>query len=112
MALGRGKLLHARFLDTGFEDAAELPLFERAAGLYAGSWATPEVRANRSSGVGTYANEVILGQDQATAEPFFALGPIKLATTAGDQLTLSYVLRHLCFVTASRPPVALTRRGG
>ena len=32
--LARGRLLHARFLDTGLEDAEELPLFERAAGLY------------------------------------------------------------------------------
>lgn len=33
-ALARGRLLHARFLETGAEDAAELSLFERAAQLY------------------------------------------------------------------------------
>ncbi|MGC5287025.1 hypothetical protein [Micromonospora sp. DT231] len=38
----------------------------------------------------------MIRQDQATAEPFFARAR-ELAATAGDQLTLSYVLRHLCF---------------
>ncbi|MFI6779899.1 hypothetical protein [Micromonospora sp. NPDC050276] len=46
VALARGKILHARFLDTGLEDAAELPLFERAAGLY---WELGDARGEGES---------------------------------------------------------------
>ncbi|MET8253177.1 tetratricopeptide repeat protein, partial [Micromonospora sp. NPDC005197] len=38
----------------------------------------------------------VIRQDQATADPAFARAR-ELATEAGDELTLSYVLRHLCF---------------
>ncbi|MYW00181.1 hypothetical protein [Streptomyces sp. SID3343] len=34
LALARGRVAHARFLDAREEDAAELPLFEQAAQLY------------------------------------------------------------------------------
>jgi hypothetical protein len=34
LALARGRILHARFLDTRIGDPAELPLFERAVQLY------------------------------------------------------------------------------
>ncbi|MEV1110392.1 tetratricopeptide repeat protein [Micromonospora sp. NPDC049751] len=92
-ALARGRLLHARFLETGTEDAAELPLFERAAQLYR------EVGDARGEGealfwVGTVHQ--VIRQDQAAADPVFARAR-ELATEAGDELTLSYVLRHLCF---------------
>ncbi|WP_435204738.1 tetratricopeptide repeat protein [Micromonospora sp. bgisy143] len=92
-ALARGRLLHARFLETGAEDAAELSLFERAAQLYR------EVGDARGEGealfwVGTVHQ--VIRQDQATADPSFARAR-ELATEAGDELTLSYVLRHLCF---------------
>ncbi|MEU7798051.1 tetratricopeptide repeat protein [Micromonospora arborensis] len=93
VALARGKILHARFLDTRLEDAAELPLFERAAGLYR------ELGDARGEGealfwVGTVHQ--VIRQDQETAAPAFARAR-QLATAAGDDLTLSYVLRHLCF---------------
>ncbi|MEU7589020.1 tetratricopeptide repeat protein [Micromonospora sp. NPDC049230] len=93
VALARGRILHARFLDSRVEDAAELALFERAAGLYR------EMGDARGEGeslfwVGTVHQ--VIRQDQATAEPFFVRAR-QLATAAGDQLTLSYVLRHLCF---------------
>ncbi|MET8308343.1 tetratricopeptide repeat protein [Micromonospora sp. NPDC005173] len=92
-ALARGRLLHARFLGSGSEDAAELPLFERAAQLYR------ELGDARGEGeslfwVGTVHQ--VIRQDQATADPAFARAR-ELATEAGDELTLSYVLRHLCF---------------
>jgi nucleotide-binding universal stress UspA family protein len=38
----------------------------------------------------------VIRQDQATADPAFARAR-ELATEAGDELTLSYVLRHICF---------------
>ncbi|MFE9188783.1 tetratricopeptide repeat protein [Micromonospora sp. NPDC007208] len=93
VALARGRLLHARFLDTGLEDAEELPLFERAARLY------QELGDARGEGeslfwVGTVHQ--VIRQDQASADPAFARA-CELATAAGDELTLSYVLRHLCF---------------
>ncbi|MEU5783581.1 tetratricopeptide repeat protein [Micromonospora lupini] len=92
-ALARGRLLHARFLETGAEDAAELRLFERAAQLYR------ELGDARGEGeslfwVGTVHQ--VIRQDQAAADPAFARAR-ELATKAGDDLTLSYVLRHLCF---------------
>ncbi|MFY1619469.1 tetratricopeptide repeat protein [Micromonospora sp. WMMD736] len=92
-ALARGRLLHARFLESGAEDPAELSLFERAAQLYR------EVGDARGEGealfwVGTVHQ--VIRQDQATADPAFARAR-ELATGAGDELTLSYVLRHLCF---------------
>lgn len=92
-ALARGRLLHARFLETGAEDAAELRLFERAAQLYR------ELGDAHGEGeslfwVGTVHQ--VIRQDQATADPAFARAR-ELATEAGDELTLSYVLRHLCF---------------
>ncbi|MET8280233.1 tetratricopeptide repeat protein [Micromonospora sp. NPDC005174] len=92
-ALARGRLLHARFLGTGVEDAAELPFFERAAQLFR------ELGDARGEGealfwVGTVHQ--VIRQDQAPADPAFARAR-ELATEAGDELTLSYVLRHLCF---------------
>ncbi|GAA2183675.1 tetratricopeptide repeat protein [Micromonospora lupini] len=92
-ALARGRLLHARFLESGAEDAAELRLFERAAQLYR------ELGDARGEGeslfwVGTVHQ--VIRQDQAAADPAFARAR-ELATKAGDDLTLSYVLRHLCF---------------
>ncbi|MET7706870.1 tetratricopeptide repeat protein [Micromonospora sp. NPDC005413] len=93
VALARGRILHARFLDTGLEDAAELPLFERAAGLYR------ELGDACGEGESLFWVGVIhqvIRQDQSTADPAFARAR-ELATAAGDELTLSYVLRHLCF---------------
>ncbi|WP_405427077.1 tetratricopeptide repeat protein [Micromonospora sp. NBC_00617] len=92
-ALARGRLLHARFLETGAEDAAELSLFERAAQLYR-ELGDPRGEGESLFWVGT-VHQVIRG-DQAAADPVFARAR-ELATEAGDELTLSYVLRHLCF---------------
>ncbi|MGC4749097.1 tetratricopeptide repeat protein [Micromonospora sp. DT201] len=93
VALARGRILHARFLETRLEDAAELALFERAAGLYR------ELGDARGEGealfwVGTVHQ--VIRQDQEIAGPAFARAR-ELATATGDELTLSYVLRHLCF---------------
>ncbi|MEV4820436.1 tetratricopeptide repeat protein [Micromonospora sp. NPDC049274] len=92
-ALARGRLLHARFLETGAEDAAELRLFERAAQLY-GELGDARGEGESLFWVGTVHQ--VIRQDQAAADPAFARAR-ELATEAGDDLTLSYVLRHLCF---------------
>ncbi|MFG3553047.1 tetratricopeptide repeat protein [Micromonospora sp. NPDC047557] len=92
-ALARGRLLHARFLKTGTEDAAELRLFERAAQLYR-ELGDPRGEGESLFWVGTVHQ--VIRQDQAAADPAFARAR-ELATEAGDELTLSYVLRHLCF---------------
>jgi hypothetical protein len=104
LSLVRGKVVHARFLARRVEDPAELPLFERAAGLYhrAGD---ERGEAEALFWVATY-HQVVRG-DHDTAAP--VLGRARaLATQAGDDLTLSYVLRHLGFVeqAAGRVPAA------
>ncbi|WP_405815947.1 tetratricopeptide repeat protein [Streptomyces sp. NBC_01390] len=93
LALTRGKVIHARFLEERAEDVRELELFERAAELYG---LLGDVRSEGEAvfWVGTFHQ--VVRDDNGTAVPLFerALG---LATRAGDQLTTSYVLRHLGF---------------
>ncbi|MEU7917508.1 tetratricopeptide repeat protein [Micromonospora zamorensis] len=106
VALTRGRILHARFIDTGSEDPAELPLFERAAGIYR------ELGDARGEGESLFwvgAVHQVIRQDQATAAPAFARAR-ELATAAGDELTLSYVLRHLCFAEQAAGRVDAARQ--
>jgi tetratricopeptide (TPR) repeat protein len=93
LALARGRVLHARFLQDRAEDPRELALFERAAELY------------DALGDGRGAGEAVLWAgifhqvvraDAATAVPLLDRAR-ELATAAGDRLTLSYALRHLGF---------------
>ena len=104
LALVRGKVVHARFLARRVEEPAELPLFERAAGLYhrAGD---ERGEAEALFWVATY-HQVVRG-DHDTAAPVLCRAR-DLATRACDDLTLSYVLRHLGFVeqAAGRVPAA------
>jgi tetratricopeptide (TPR) repeat protein len=93
LALARGRLIHARFLDERVEEARELELFQRAAELYG------RIGDGRGEGealfwVGTFHQ--VVRDDTRTALPAFTRA-LDLATQADDQLTMSYVLRHLGF---------------
>lgn len=94
LALARGRVLHARFLSERVEDPRERELFERAAELYR------QVGDVRGEGEAVFwvgcVHQVVSG-DTIAATPAFARAR-ELATRAGDDLTLSYVLRHLAFV--------------
>ncbi|GAA4879781.1 tetratricopeptide repeat protein [Kitasatospora terrestris] len=105
LALARGRLVHARYLDDRVEDARELELFERAAELYA------ELGDARGEGEALFwigAFHQVVREDGPTALPAFERA-LELATRAGDRLTVSYVLRHLGFAEqyAGRPEAAL-----
>ncbi|MFD9004207.1 tetratricopeptide repeat protein [Streptomyces sp. NPDC059582] len=93
LALARGRLIHARFLDERVEDARELELFERAAELYR---RIDDVRGEGEAlfWVGTFHQ--VVRDDTQTALPAFTRA-LDLATGADDQLTMSYALRHLGF---------------
>ncbi|HEV2778687.1 MAG TPA: hypothetical protein VGX25_04730, partial [Actinophytocola sp.] len=93
LALARGRVVHARFLADGTEDPRELELFERAAELYR---TLGDVRGEAESSfwVGTFHQ--VVRHDNGTAGPHLQRSH-DLATKAGDPLTLSYALRHLCF---------------
>lgn len=103
-ALARGRLEHARFLETRVENAHELALFERAAKLYG---RIGDVRGEGEALFWAGTFHQVVRDDNETALPAF-LRARDLATRAGDRLTLSYVLRHLGFVEhmAGRPDTA------
>jgi tetratricopeptide (TPR) repeat protein len=107
LALARGRLLHARFLDARVEDARELELFERAAELYR------ELGDERGEGEALFwlgtVHHIVRG-DASAGRPFYD-DALRLATSAGDGLTVSYVLRHLGFAEhmAGRPEQARER---
>jgi hypothetical protein len=105
LALARGRVLHARFLEQRVEDPAELALFERAADLYR-RLGDERGEAEALFWVGTCHQ--VVRDDEATALPRFERAR-DLAARTGDQLTLSYVLRHLGFVeqNAGRTAAAL-----
>lgn len=91
LALARGRVVHARFLDDRNEDPRELALFERAAELYR---ALGDVRGEGESlfWIGTF-HQVVRRDDDA-AVPVLQRS-YELAEQAGDKLTMSYALRHL-----------------
>lgn len=93
LALARGKLLHARFLDERAEDARELELFAQAAELY-GRLGDERGEGEALFWVGTFHQ--VVRDDQAAALPALRRAR-ELAARAGDRTTLSYVLRHLGF---------------
>ncbi|MET8966006.1 tetratricopeptide repeat protein [Streptomyces sp. NPDC004074] len=93
LALARGRLVHARFLEERVEDARELELFEHAAQLYR------RLGNARGEGealfwIGTFHQ--VVRNDTTTALPSFNRA-LDLATQADDRLTMSYALRHLGF---------------
>jgi len=94
VALSRGRLAHARFLQTHEADERELADFERAAELFS--------RVGDSRGeaealfwVATYHQ--VIGGDHDAARPLLDRAEA-MARDTGDRLTLSYVLRHRNFV--------------
>ncbi|HEY3015174.1 MAG TPA: tetratricopeptide repeat protein [Nocardioides sp.] len=93
-ALARGRLLHASYLLDGSEDPAQLPLLERAVELYDG---LGDDRGLAEALFWVAIRHQVIHGDQATALPLLSRAH-RLAERADDRLTLSYVLRHLCFV--------------
>jgi tetratricopeptide (TPR) repeat protein len=93
LALARGRVLHARFLNERQEDPRELALFDRAVALYQ---QLDDIRGEAEAlfWVGT-VHQVVRG-DSVLALPIFERS-YELATKAGDRLTLSYAARHIGF---------------
>jgi tetratricopeptide (TPR) repeat protein len=93
LALARGRLLHARFLEQreGGGDARQGELLERAVELYR-SLGDGRGEGEAAFWLGTYHQVVREAYDEAV--PFFELS-YQLASAAGDKLTLSYATRHL-----------------
>ncbi|MEV4107471.1 tetratricopeptide repeat protein [Nonomuraea sp. NPDC049695] len=103
LALARGRVLHARFLDgQGADDGhgaddgqgagkEELALFERAAELYR---LVGDVRGEGEALFWVGVFHQVVRRDQESARPVLERSH-ELAAKAGDKLTLSYALRHL-----------------
>ncbi|MFD9125059.1 tetratricopeptide repeat protein [Kitasatospora sp. NPDC059571] len=93
LALARGRVIHARFLEERVEDVRELEHFERAAELYG---RLGDVRGEGEAVFWVGAFHQVVRDDTGTALPSFERS-LDLATRAGDRLTASYALRHLGF---------------
>ncbi len=98
LALARGRVIHARFLEQRSqdprqlsEDPRELPLFERAGNLYQ---ALGDVRGAAESQFWLGCFYQVVRGDDAAAVPLLHQS-YRLAAQAGDKLTMSYALRHL-----------------
>jgi len=93
LALARGRILHARFLEQRQEDLRELPLFELAAELYR---KLGDVRGEAEAlfWVGCFHQVIRGGNDAAAA---VLKRSYELSSAAGDKLTMSYAVRHLGF---------------
>jgi tetratricopeptide (TPR) repeat protein len=105
LALARGRILHARYLEERSEPPHELELFERAAELY------HQLADARGEGealfwVGTFHQ--VVRDDSSAALPFLERS-FQLATEAGDKLTLSYAVRHLAFADMAAGHLDLAR---
>ncbi|HEY4457189.1 MAG TPA: hypothetical protein VGN81_22960 [Pseudonocardiaceae bacterium] len=98
LALARGKLLHARFLD-GREhvDERELPLFERAVELYEKHGERAKL-ADALFWVGC-CHQIVL-DDEATALDLFHAA-YDLAAELGEDVIRSFAVRHLGFAALS-----------
>lgn len=94
VALARGRLLHAGYLQDRTEDPRELELFERAAVLYR---SVGDVRGEGEALFWTACVHQVIHGDHEKALPILERSRA-LAAEARDDLTLSYVLRHLGFV--------------
>ncbi|MBB5874006.1 tetratricopeptide (TPR) repeat protein [Allocatelliglobosispora scoriae] len=105
LALARGRILHARFLEhRDLEDPRELALFERAAHLY---HHLDDVRGEAEAHFWIGCVHQVVRQDDEAAVPALRRSR-ELAAQAGDKLTLSYALRHLGYAEhrAGRLPEA------
>ncbi|MEU8400938.1 hypothetical protein AB0C28_37605 [Nonomuraea sp. NPDC048892] len=91
LAVARGRILHARFLDDRCEDPRELELFERATHLYRTLGdATGEAESVFWEG----CFHQVVRSDPGRAVPLLQQA-YELATAAGDPYTRSEALRHL-----------------
>lgn len=93
LLLARGKVLHGRFLQNRVEDPHELTLFERALELCR-SVDDERGQAEAFFWIGCFHQ--VVRDDIEPAVSAFTLSRA-LAEKSGDDLTLSYVLRHLGF---------------
>jgi tetratricopeptide (TPR) repeat protein len=91
LALARGRLVHARFLEDQNEDPRELELFERALRLYR---ALGDVRGEAESLFWVGCFRQVVRNDNDAAVPALERS-LELAASIGDGLTASYALRHL-----------------
>jgi tetratricopeptide (TPR) repeat protein len=100
VALARGRILHARFLAQRFAgdpdlaaDPRELELFEEALRLFEG-FGDSRGQGEAQFLIGIF-HQVVLDDGDAGL-PFFERS-VQAASRAGDQMTVSYALRHLGF---------------
>ncbi|MEV7968111.1 tetratricopeptide repeat protein [Sphaerisporangium sp. NPDC088356] len=91
LALARGRVVHARFLEDGKEDPQELALFERAAELYR---KLGDLRGEGESLLWVGIFHQFVRHDNVAAVPALERSQA-LAAQVGDKLTLSYALRHM-----------------
>ena len=98
LALARGRIIHARFLEQRSqdqrllsEDPRELAMFERAGYLYQ-SLGDVRGAAEAQFWLGCFY-QVVRGDDAAASPALHQ--SYQLAAQAGDKLTMSYALRHL-----------------
>jgi tetratricopeptide (TPR) repeat protein len=89
--LQRGRILHCRFLKSRVEPVEELVYFERAADLFRGA-GDERGEAEAQFWIGCFHQ--VVRDDNPTAVPFLTKAA-DLSRKTGDQLTLSYALRHL-----------------
>ncbi|HEY6581403.1 MAG TPA: tetratricopeptide repeat protein [Rubrobacter sp.] len=91
LALARGRIVHARFLEGWDEDPRELALFERAVRLYR---MLGDARGEGETLFWVGVFHQVIRHDDGTAVPALKRS-LELATQVGDRPTMSYALRHL-----------------
>jgi tetratricopeptide (TPR) repeat protein len=98
LALARGRVMHARFLqqrdaepDQASEDPGELALFKRAVRLYR---ALGDARGEAESLFWVGCFHQVVRRDNQAAVPVLGRS-LELASQAGDKATMSEALRHL-----------------
>lgn len=91
LVLARGKVLHGRFVENRVEDPRELELFERALALY-NTLGDERGQGEAFFWIGCFHQ--VVRDDSEAAVTAFARSR-ELARKTGDDLILSYALRHL-----------------
>ena len=91
LALARGRIVHARFLEGWDEDPRDLALFERAVRLYR---MLGDARGEGETLFWVGVFHQVIRHDDGTSVPALKRS-LELATQVGDRLTISYALRHL-----------------
>lgn len=106
VALARGRILHARFLQLHKETPRELALFEQSAELYRRLGNT-RGEAEALFWIGCYHQ--VVRDDHASARPTLERS-YELAAGTGDELIMSYAARHLGFADQADGDTAAARR--